>query len=108
MIPLVQEPSEETSRSPLAQEEPSEETPRRAHLMFSGCSNCDRKRQYMKEVKKLLDAKGVQTFMVEGGEGVDCGPPTQMGLWHAKGLLAFCADDYGGVTGAKYETYVES
>ena len=41
------------------------------------------------------------------GPGDSFGNLTELGLYRALGLIAFCTDDYGAVTGAQYETFVE-
>ncbi|CAE7366609.1 unnamed protein product [Symbiodinium sp. CCMP2592] len=80
----------------------------RRHLLISGRFNSAEKIEYMKRVKKLLDDQGVPTFMVEAqGAGDTFGDKTDLGLYQAKALLAFCTADYGAKTGAEYETYVE-
>ena len=90
---------------------PAESTPmpsHRKHLLLSGRFNSEEKLEYMRRVKELLEAKQVPVFMVRTqGAGDRYGPQTDMGLYEAKALLAFCTSDYGAKTGAEYETYIE-
>ena len=86
----------------------AEATRHRTHFLISGRFNDNAKVEYMRKVRDLLAASGVQTFMVEAGEaGGSFGEATTLGLYKAKALIAFCTDDYGAVTGARYETYHE-
>lgn len=77
------------------------------HIMISGRFNKYWKSAYMKEVRDSLRAKGAPVFMVDVGPGEGFGTPTVDGLARASVMIAFCTDDYGAKTGARYETYEE-
>ena len=103
LSPLRQLPSQAALTSPSW----LRHNPDGRHLFFSGRFNNPESKAYMKLVKAELDAKGVDTFMVQGAPGERYGPKTQYGLYYAKAMLAFCSEEYGARTGVGYETYME-
>jgi len=79
----------------------------RQHIMLSGRFNNKETMNYMKEVKCALEKQGAPVFMVDAGPGQSFADQTVMGMAGAGAMVAFCTEDYGEKTGAKYETYVE-
>lgn len=77
------------------------------HIMFSGRFNNPEIIAYMKVLKGRLDERGLRTFMVQEGASGDFADATCTGLYRAKVMVCFCTDEYGAMTGAGYETYVE-
>lgn len=75
--------------------------------MFSGRFNNPQIIAYMKVLKGRLDEHGLRTFMVQEGASGDFAAATCTGLYRAKVMVCFCTDEYGAMTGAGYETYVE-
>lgn len=75
--------------------------------MLSGRFSTEKKFEYMKSLKRVLEGKGVRCYLVEAGPGDRFGPQTMEGLAVAKAMLAVCCEDYGAYTGAGYETYHE-
>ena len=81
--------------------------PQRTHLMLSGRFSTEKKCEYMKSLKRVLEGKGVPCYLVEAGPGAEFGSQTMEGLACVKAMLAVCCEDYGEYTGARYETYHE-
>ncbi|CAE7021716.1 unnamed protein product [Symbiodinium natans] len=109
---VVQAPQEEHTSGYTPGPSAALSTPRqpaqRRHLLISGRFNSQEKLSYMRSVKRVLDSEGVPVCMVQTrGPGDSFGNLTELGLYRALGLIAFCTDDYGAVTGAQYETFVE-
>ena len=63
--------------------------------------------EYMKAVKKQLEARNIPVFMVEATVGQSFADLTRIGLCHAKGMVTFCTSEYGAYTGVGYETFHE-
>ena len=102
---------EERSSEPTPRPVPASAVPeqeQRRHLLISGRFNSPKNLQYMEEVKRLLDSKDVPVYMVKTrGPGDEFGTLTMLGLYRARGLIAFCTADYGARTGIQYETFKE-
>ncbi|CAL1142936.1 unnamed protein product [Cladocopium goreaui] len=77
------------------------------HLLLSGRRNKDEINEYMKAVKKQLEARNVPVFMVEATVGQSFADVTRIGLGRAKGIVTFCTSEYGAYTGMGYETFHE-
>lgn len=79
----------------------------RTKLMLSGRFNKKEMKEFIREVKEKLEAKGVPAYMVQAGPSQTFNNRTVEGMYCAKKLVAFCTEDYGAKTGAGYETYFE-
>ncbi|CAL1142940.1 unnamed protein product [Cladocopium goreaui] len=77
------------------------------HLLLSGRFNSNEIIEYMKAVKKQLEARNVPVFMVEATVGQSFADLTRIGLGRAKGMVTFCTSEYGAYTGVGYETFHE-
>ena len=61
----------------------------------------------MRAVKKQLEARNIPVFVVEATVGQSFADVTWKGLYHSKGMVTFCASEYGAYTGVGYETFYE-
>ena len=77
------------------------------HLLISARFNKPERMTFLKSVKKALEKRYVPVYMVDVSPGQSFGMPTMAGLYHAKMMAAACTEDYGQVTGARYETFHE-
>lgn len=62
---------------------------------------------YLRSVKEALVRRSVPVYMVDVGPGESFAMPTMAGLFRTKMMAAFCTEDYGEETGARYETFHE-
>eukprot|EP00438_Fugacium_kawagutii_P025656 Skav205801 [mRNA] locus=scaffold307:163822:164626:- [translate_table: standard] len=75
--------------------------------MLSGRFNEPEILKYIKDVRRVLEEKGVKTFLVDCREGDDFSEAIMEGLYDAWGMIVFGTSEYGAKTGAGYETYEE-
>ena len=80
---------------------------RRIHLFMSARFNKPERMTYLRSVKEALMRRSVPVYMVDVGPGESFAMPTMKGLFRTKMMAAFCTEDYGEETGARYETFHE-
>ena len=80
---------------------------RRIHLFMSARFNRPERMTYLRSVKEALARRSVPVYMVDVGPGESFAMPTMAGLFRTKMMAAFCTEDYGEETGARYETFHE-
>lgn len=83
------------------------EASHRRHMLISARFNRPERLTYLKAVKESLEKRRVLVDMVDVGAGESFGDPTMRGLYYARMMAAFCTDDYGALTGARFETFHE-
>ena len=76
-------------------------------MLLSARFDTPERMPYLRKIKQALEEKGVPTCLVDLMGGETFGMETMKALYHARAMAAFCSENYGALTGARYETFHE-